>query len=308
MGRDFPHRLLTTALHEQQKGLLVTTSKQTVAQFLTDWLENTHKRRIRPRTYERYREAVYLHINPALGQHQLQKLTVQHVQAFYAKKEDEGLAAATIIYFHSVLHNALDKAVEWGLVSRNVCDIASPPRKERYEIQPLTEEQAQKLLVALHGHKWEALFTLALATGLRRRNLGLKWQDINFTTGVLHVRRILSRVPTNMPRREHVYVEAEPKTKKSRRSVVIAPFALELLKEHRIRQLEAKMKAGPSWQENDYVFCTLIGTHLNPNHVVEELKKLLKQTGLPNIRFHDVRRFDDCKIALKGQKVRAITF
>jgi integrase len=281
---------LKIVLHEQQQGTLVTAAPQTVAQFLTDWLENTHRRRVRPRTYERYREAVYMHIIPSLGHYQLQKLTAQQVQALYTKKADEGLAPATIIYYHSVLHNALDMAVKWGLVSRNVCDLVSPPRKQRFEIQPLTVEQMQKLLTTVYGHKWEALFTLALATGMRRGELlGLKWQDINFAVGVLQVRRVLSRVPTNMPEREHVYVEAEPKTQKSRRSVMIAPFALEALKKHRDGQLEAKLKAGAFWQEYDYVFCTLHGTHLNPNHVVEEFKKLLNRARLPNIRFHDLR-------------------
>ena len=151
-------------------------------------------------------------------------------------------------------------------------------------------EQAQILLATARGHKWEALFTLALATGMRRGELiALKWQDINFKTGTLQVVRVLTRVPTKMPKREHVYMEAEPKTQKSRRNVLIAPFALEALKEHRVRQLEAKLKAGASWQEHDYVFCTLHGTHLGPNHVVEEFKLLLKQAGLPDIRFHDLR-------------------
>src|SRR5260370_27942104 len=92
-----------------------------------------------------------------------------------------------------------------------------------------------------------------------------------------------------MQEREHVYMEAEPKPQKSRRSVMIAPFALEALKEHHVRQLEAKLKAGVSWQEHDYVFCTLHGTQLGANHVVEEFKLLLKQAGLPDIRFHDLR-------------------
>jgi hypothetical protein len=74
---------LKIVLHDQQQGTLVTSAPQTVAQFLTDWLENTHRRRLRPRTYERYREAVYLHIIPSLGHVQLQKLTTPQVQAFF---------------------------------------------------------------------------------------------------------------------------------------------------------------------------------------------------------------------------------
>jgi integrase len=281
---------MKVALHEQQQGTLVKSSPQTVAQFLADWLENTQRRRVRPRTYERYSEVINLHIIPAVGNVQLQKLTAQQVQMFYTKKEDEGLASTTIHYYHSVLHNALNVAVKWGLISKNVCDLVSPPGEERFEIKPLTVEQAQTLLATARGHKWEALFTLALATGMRRGELiALKWQDINFKTGTLQVVRVLTRVPTKMPKRGHVYMEAEPKTQKSRRSVMIAPFALEALKEHRVRQLEAKLKAGASWEEHDYVFCTLHGTHLGPNHVVEEFKLLLKQAGLPDIRFHDLR-------------------
>lgn len=281
---------LKKAMADQQQGLLVKSDRQTVGQFLTDWLENTHRRRVRPRTYERYREAINLHIIPAIGDHQLQKLTAQHIQAFYTAKEKEGLAPATIRYYHSVLHNAFTLAVKWGLIARNICDLTSPPRRERHEMHTLSFEQAQRFLDTLAGHKWEALFELALATGLRRGEiLALKWQDIDFDAGTLQVRRILSRVPTQSENRQHVYVEAEPKTHMSRRSVVIASFALEALEKHRANQAEEKQKAGQHWQNYDYVFCTSTGTHLNPNYIVDVFKKLLQRAGLPNLRFHDLR-------------------
>lgn len=107
---------LAAALHEQKQGMLVATPQQTVGQFLTDWLENTHKQSVRPRTYERYEEAIRLHLVPVLGKYQLQKLTAQHVQSFYTRKLKEGLSPSTVIYYHSVLHNALGTAVKWGLL------------------------------------------------------------------------------------------------------------------------------------------------------------------------------------------------
>ena len=110
----------------------LATPQQTVGQFLTDWLEHTHS--VRPRTYERYEEAIRLHLVPVLGKHRLQKLSAQHVQGFYARMTEEGLSPSTVNYYHSVLHNALGTAVKWGLVPRNVCDLVTPPRKVRFEI------------------------------------------------------------------------------------------------------------------------------------------------------------------------------
>ena len=280
---------LAAAAHDRQQGTIVTAPNQTLEQFLADWLENTQRRSVKPRTYERYEEVVRLHIVPVLGKHQLQKLTPQHLRSFYTKKQDEGLSPTTVTHFHNVLHKALKDAMRWGLVARNVCELVSPPRKVRFEIQPLTLDQVHSLLDAAKGHYMEAIFNLALATGMRRGELmGLKWQDIDFAKGTLQVRRILSRVPSKLPGKG--YVEAEPKTQKSRRSLVIAPFALEALKQHRIRQLEAKLKAGAVWEDHDYVFCTSIGTHLNPTRdILDQLKILLKKAGLPDIRFHDLR-------------------
>ena len=280
---------LKTALHEQQKGLFVTGPQQKVGQFLTHWLENVHKQSIRSRTYERYEEIVRLHLVPGIGHHQLQKLSPQHLQSFYTKKLEEGLSPTTVISFHNVLHKALETAVRWNLISRNTCDLVSPPRRKHFEIQPLSTEQVQQLLATARGHRLEALFILALASGLRRGELiGLKWQDINFLTGMLQVRRILTRVPSKLPGKG--YVEAEPKTDKGRRSILLPPFVIEALREHRVKQLESKLKAGSAWQDHDYVFCTSIGTHLNPTRdVLDQLKALLQKAGLPDIRFHDLR-------------------
>src|SRR5581483_4703536 len=283
---------LKVALHEQQQGTLITAPQQTVKQFLEDWLENTHKQNVRPRSHERYEQLVRLHIVPHLGKVQLQKLAPQQLKKLYADKLKEGLSPTTVTSIHNLLHRALDDAVKWELLSRNVCDRISPPRKIHHEITPLTLEQIHQLLDAAHGHPQEALFVLALNTGARRAELlGLQWKDVSFSEGTLQVRRILNRVPTKMVKEVgQRYIEAEPKTARSRRNIVLTTMALDALKQHRTRQLEAKQKAGAAWEDHDYVFCTPLGKHLDPgNDVLVQFKKLLVKAGLPDIRFHDLR-------------------
>lgn len=284
---------MKVALYEQQKGMLpATTAKLTVEQFLKNWLETTQKQSVRPRTYERYEEVVRLHIIPTIGRHQLQKLTTYHVESFYAKKLNEGLSPRTVNTFHNVLHKALDKARKSRLIVENVCDLVDPPRVEDVEITPLALHQVKQLLYIAKGHRIEALLTLAMATGMRRGELlGLKWQDIDFKKSKLQVRRIMSRVPTKLKSAEKKgYVEAPTKTKQSRRGIIIIPLALEALKQHQGRQQAAKEKAGDRWVESGLVFCTSIGTPLNPDRDVRlPFKQLLNKAKLPDIRFHDLR-------------------
>ncbi len=111
------------------------------------------------------------------------------------------------------------------------------------------------------------------------------WLDVNLNEGFLQVRRALTRMPTGQG-----YKETEPKTKTSRRRIVLVPFAVEALKKHRELQLQVRAEAGPVWEDHDYVFCDSDGTHLDPGYdVYVQLKKLLKKAGLPDIRFHDLR-------------------
>jgi integrase len=118
-------------------------------------------------------------------------------------------------------------------------------------MKPLTKDQAQQLLTALHDHNMKALFVLALTTGMRRGEiLALKWQEIDFDQNTLRVRRIFTRS------KGHRYVLAEPKTEMSRRNVILPSITVDLLKQHRMSQQQAKSEAGEYWQANDLFFCT----------------------------------------------------
>lgn len=275
---------LRVALNEQKQGILSTGPQQTMKQFLEQWLEEVHRPSIRIGTYKGYRGYLDKHILPALGHLPIQKLTPQHVQAFYSRKQQEGLSAKSVNNIHGMLHKALDHAVRWGLAPRNVCDAVSLPKQSRHETQPLTEKQARQLLVAARGHSLEGLLTLAVTTGMRSGELlALKWQDINFDTDSLHIRRSMGYISGKG------YLEFEPKTSRSRRKIVLPSFVCEALKQHRTRQLEARLKAGTRWQDHDLVFCNMYGGYLDPAHLRQRFDKLLKDTGLPDVRFHDLR-------------------
>ena len=275
---------LKVALREQQQGMLATGPQQSMKHYLEYWLEEVHKPSILSTTYRGYRIFLNKHILPALGHVQLQRLTSQQVQAFYTKKLKEGLAAKTVRNMHGLLHKALDNAVRWGLVPRNVSDAVSLPRQTRHEIQPLNRVQAQRLLEAAKGHALQGLLTLAVTTGMREGELlALRWQDIDFDTQSLQNRRSMSFIPGKG------YVELEPKTEKGRRKIMLPSFVCEALKQHRLRQLERRLKVGTRWQERDLVFCNIYGGFLDPAHLRQRFDRLLRDAGLPDVRFHDLR-------------------
>ncbi len=134
-------------------------------------------------------ELLQLHVLPILGKVQLQKLLPQHLQKLYNQKLEEGYAPQTVKHIHRVLHRALGDALRWQLVVRNVCDAVDPPRVPRKEMQALTGEQALQFLEAAAGDPLEALYVLALTTGMRQGELlGLKWTDLDLALGTVQVR------------------------------------------------------------------------------------------------------------------------
>jgi len=275
---------LRVALNEQKQGMLATGPQQTVKHYLEYWLEEVHRPTVRLGTYTEYRKVIDGYILPDLGHIQVQKLTVQQVQALYTRKLKDGYAARTVRLLHAILHKALSHAVRIHLVSRNVCDLVSPPRIPEREMQALNVEQAQKLLAAAEGSRLEALLTLAVATGMREGELlALRWHDISFERKFLQVCRTVRRIPG----RGHV--ENEPKTPRSRRKIVLTPFLLQVLTQQRARQEEARLAAGAKWEEHDLVFATTSGKFIEPSELYRMFQKLLREAGLPKLRFHDLR-------------------
>jgi integrase len=226
------------------------------------------------------------HLVPELGNKLLAKLGPEDAQAFYAKKLGQGYAPRTVQYMHVTLHLALKYAVRWNLVPRNVTDVVNAPRIPRRDPRVLTVEQAQRLLAAARGDRMEALFVLALTSGMREGELlGLKWEDIDLTCGALSVRRTVVQLPPPFG-----WIESEPKSVQSRRSIKLAAVTISALHAHRARQLEQRVAAEEAWEDHDLVFPTTNGRWMSPTTLrVCHFRPLLRRAGIPYMRFHDLR-------------------
>lgn len=168
---------LTTALSDIQKGLPVASVKQTLSKHLAWWLSEVVKRKNRPSTYRSYLQLVRLHIEPALGNVALAKLTTQQVRTFLNERQDSGLSSRTVQYLHAVLRKSLNVAVKDQALIRNVAALADPPQVMAKEVQPLVPDEARKFLKAIEGDRLEAQFTVAVSLGLRQGEaLALRWE------------------------------------------------------------------------------------------------------------------------------------
>jgi len=184
------------------------------------------------------------------------------------------------------LHKALAQAVKWSLIPRNPADAVKAPIPSTKEMRPLSAQEARKLLEAACGNRLEALYVLAIHTGMRRGELlGLRWDDIDLDSSSIRVRRTLTR-PENGKR----FALGKPKTKKSCRTVRLTQRAVEALKRHRARQAEEKLKAGSLYQDQGLVFASVNGGLINPSNLRQRsFASLLKRADLPHITFHDLR-------------------
>ncbi len=275
---------LTKAKADRDSGLVFDADNIKLGEYLGRWLTDSVRDTVRPTTFERYEQMVRLHIRPVLGQLKLKNLTSAHVRGLYREKLDAGLAPRTVQYIHVTLHKALKQAIADGLIPRNATEAVKPPQVRREEMRPLTAEQVKVLFEAAKGDRLEALYVLAVTTGLRQGELlELKWRDIDLEAGTLQVRRTLTTAKGGP-------VLSAPKTKGSRRTVRLSQTGLEALRSHLARQLEEIDRVGSLWRENGLIFASEVGEPLDRRDLTtHRFKPLLKRAGLPKIRFHDLR-------------------
>ena len=275
-------RRLSELLNQLDTGTFVKASKATVADYLARWLQDYVRPNLSPRGFERYESIARVHLVPDLGAIALTQLRPEHLQKHYASKLSDGLSPRSVRYQHVVLHKALQTAMKWGLVARNVADGVDAPRARQAEMQIWDEYEVARFLEAAAGSRYYALFHTALFTGMRRSELlGLQWRDIDFHQ--MHVSRSLHHL------RDGSYVFAQPKSARSRRTVALSPSSVLVLKDHRDREEGIRAMLGMLSKGEDLVFSTPEGKPLRPNTVSRAWTGLASRADVRVIRFHDAR-------------------
>ena len=252
--------------------------------WLDLWYKTYSKPNIRITTQLSYENRIYLHIIPSIGKIPLNKLTQSDLQKFYADLKKNGRKAKVELYgtglsdrmvrsCHTTCRTALQKAVEEKLITVNPADGCKLPPKKAQEMQVLTHDEMRRFLIQSKQDDFYELALLELATGMRRGEIcALKWSDLDFETGALHIQRQAYHV-------DHGVIVSVPKTKQSNRSVILPPSVLKVLREYRKNV------------DSEWIFPSPVkeGEPIDPTSVYRKMVKILDRAQCKRVRFHDLR-------------------
>lgn len=280
----------------------VEPTKETVAEFLTRWYAT--KIDVDARTSADYESRMNLYVIPVLGSVKLSDVSQEDVQKLITKLHDSGLAPRTVRYAHSILHQAFDLAIEWGLLIRNPAHKVKLPKRSRRTPTILSAAQINTLLASTLTDPLGVLWRLLLTSGFRTQEaLALKWHDlvIEETTkaGTMisaHVRRVLKGDGEG----NFFVVENEGKTDASIRAVTLPFSTWESLQAHRKRQAAEILLAGERYDRQDFIFATRLGAFHDPNRMRRKWKAALKTAKLPAVRLYDTRHSHATALLTKG--------
>ncbi|MBQ7137715.1 MAG: tyrosine-type recombinase/integrase [Clostridia bacterium] len=275
--------------------------KMTVGQWLDIWTAE-YLGGVKPRTVDSYKSTVKHQIKPAMGAIRLDSLNAHTIQGFYNSLGDR-LSAKTVKNTHGILHKALQQAVANGYIRFNPADACIIPRAVRKELHPLDESQISTFLQAIRGHRFEALFTITLFTGMREGEvLGLTWDAVDLDKGTLHINKQLQKERGG----GGAYSLVPTKNSKGR-CITLAPFVLALMKEVRRQQLRWRLQNARCWDNPmNLVFTDELGGHLMPHTVYHRFKAIVEAMGCPDVRFHDLRHSYAVAAIRAGDDVKTV--
>ncbi|WP_188859918.1 tyrosine-type recombinase/integrase, partial [Oceanobacillus indicireducens] len=283
-------------LNELNDGTYIEPSKQKYKDFIDEWLEN-RKSNVSKNTHETYRYIIDAHIKPKLGRFQLDKLNSLAIDNFYTELDKQGKSSATIKKVHSIIRASLEYALQYQLIKRNPASVVKPPAVKHKDIIVWDESEVIQFLDFVKDEWDYVLYHLALYTGMRKGEiLGLKWGDIDFINNKIRVMRSYSRTGFS-----------EGKTKNTRRVIDIDESDTEFLIKRKKEISKNKLKMGPDYNDLDLIICRPTGDPVDVRNVNRRFDKFVERSGLPRIRFHDMRHTHATLMLKMGVPVKVVS-
>jgi integrase len=291
---------LNELLVSLEKGIYTPPGRLTVAEHLHNWLEGYVKTNCSIRTFDAIQSIAEHHLIPTLGNVQLKQLHPQAIQAYYSKA-CENLSSRSVHYHHRILKQSLKYAVRQGYLGRNPCELVDPPSPRKKPMRTLTPGELEVLLENASSNQFYPVIYTAVSTGLRQAELlGLQWRSIDLDYLSISVNQVLYK-------RRGVCHFNEPKTSHSRRLVSMTPKLAHFLREYRLERVELYRETGKELALDDLVFANVEGKPLDPSVLTHNFARIVKRTGLENVRFHDLRHTFASLMLLRGAKPKVIS-
>ncbi len=273
----------------QDRGLSIASEKWTVEQWMHRWLNEKVASSASQTTQDRYEENTRGYIVPAMGHILLHRLTPADVETFQSDLLARGLAPRTVQLAHQVLSGALRWAYRLDMIPRIVTEVVSIPKPAKGgELELPDATTVRRILEHARetGDQYHVALHTLTATGARRGEvLALNWSSVDLESAAITINRTVGRTRKGIQ-------FGPPKSDRSRRRVDIDPETVGLLREHKARQAEHRLRLGPAYDgTEDLVFADAIGRPVNPQAVTRTLQKLAKEVGVDHIKLHSLRHF-----------------
>ncbi|MBW7476669.1 site-specific integrase [Paenibacillus oenotherae] len=276
-------REMRKLLQQVDDNIYIKNTKLKYVDFLKgEWLDSKALK-LRIVTLGTYKHNITKHIAPYFKKHEIGNITTQMIEKFYAHLSNTSrLSERSIQDIHKIIKSSFKTAVKRKYLSFSPAEEAQAPKVPSKEMMVWDLNETTRFLKASEKHELYIAFELALTTGMRQSEiLGLRWKDIDFDEGVLHVRQTLSH--------DGKKIYQDTKTKSSKRTISLVDRTLDILKDQRKKYKKLKLAAGSDFQDYDLVICTKRGTPINPRNLLRSFYSLMKKAEVPKIRFHDLR-------------------
>jgi integrase len=280
----------------------VDPSKTTVGEYLEEWLF-AQRARLRPTTLASYEAQLRRYVFPRIGAARLQALRPQDLDQVYSDLLEARLSPRSTRYLHSILRKALADAVRKCDVVRNIADLADPPSSSATkapEMATWTPAELGRFLEFARDHECGPLFRVLAMTGMRRGEVaGLKWADVDLDGATVTIARQVTAVGRELS-------FTVPKTDRGRRTIDVDAETVTALQAYRRRQLEQRLALGAGWQDHDLVFPAVDGRPMHPDRIGKTFDRLVRASGLPKIRLHDLRHSHASHLIAAGAHPQAL--